>query len=331
MGSVGAAVTPGASGTKVIHLFTVPADDPTVIKHWVKGRDGTWTATPWAQRSKDLGGFIGQPVAIAIGTTLKVFVLSGGGEVLHYTANEGVAAGVPESLGAGATDFAPGVAVHPTSSQIDVFVRGRDDHLWQKRLPLGGRWSGWGRIALPNGKMTSAPSALWTSSSQLDVFYTAGGNVPWHYARTARAATFEDLGGVLLSTPSAVSSGARRYSVFGIGSDGSVWHRDWSGSWGNWRSIGGYTRYGSSPPAVVSAVANRVDLFLRAGDQTVWQHAWISDRPADEVDGHTDEPAATGEAGCTAGGRGRPGAPSGLVLLLSVMAALAAVRQGRAR
>ena len=318
VGSIGVVGVQSAvlGGRGTLDLFSVP---PTAATTIVRRTEGPWKPKTWAQRASGQSAYVSQPVAVSDGTTQHVFVLAGQGEILHYSAAAtATGATAPESLGLHTTREAPAVALHPTSGRIDVFVRGMDDQLWQNTLPAGGRWSGWSKISLPKGPMTSGPAALWSTATKIDVFYRSTGNVPWHYSRASRfTPSFESIGGVLKSAPSVAKWATGGYSVFGIGNDNAVWRRDFTTSWGSWASLGGLTGNPSASPAVASASAGRVDVFIKGLDGAVWQRAWVSGRAADEIAQSEDAAADDAVAGgCAAGGNGASGAASLLLLCL---------------
>ncbi|KAK0710261.1 hypothetical protein B0T26DRAFT_724432 [Lasiosphaeria miniovina] len=90
----------------------------------------------------------------------------------------------------------------------------------------------------------------------------AGGWIEW-----------EDLGGIFVSPPAAVSWGPDRVHIFGLGTDNAMWHKAWDGSaWtADWESLGGIF---NSPPAVVSWGPDRVDVFGLGTDNAMWHKAW---------------------------------------------------------
>ena len=71
----------------------------------------------------------------------------------------------------------------------------------------------------------------------------------------------------------AVSWGANRLDIFGIGLDNAMYHRAWDGSaWSrDWQGLG---RAFISPPSAVSWGANRLDIFGIGPDNAMYHQAW---------------------------------------------------------
>jgi neutral ceramidase len=71
----------------------------------------------------------------------------------------------------------------------------------------------------------------------------------------------------------AVSWGANRLDIFGIGLDNAMYHRSWDGSaWlRDWENLGGAF---ISPPAAVSWGANRLDIIAIGLDNAMYYRAW---------------------------------------------------------
>ena len=88
---------------------------------------------------------------------------------------------------------------------------------------------------------------------------------------------WEDLGGTFSSPPAAVSWGANRIDVFGLGTDNQMYHRWWNadaGEWDpkqNWEGLGGTF---NSPPAAVAWGPNRLDIFALGIDNQVLHKDW---------------------------------------------------------
>jgi hypothetical protein len=82
----------------------------------------------------------------------------------------------------------------------------------------------------------------------------------------------ESLGGVLSSSPAAVSWGPNRIDVFAQGADGGLLHQYWNGSTWGWESLGGGVL--SSPPAAVSWGPNRIDVFAQGQDNALVHRYW---------------------------------------------------------
>src|SRR5271169_5614297 len=71
--------------------------------------------------------------------------------------------------------------------------------------------------------------------------------------------SWESLGGIITTPPSAVAWGKNRLDVVARGTDSACWHKWWNGSaWGGWESLGGTI---ISEPTIVSWAPNRLDIF----------------------------------------------------------------------
>lgn len=83
---------------------------------------------------------------------------------------------------------------------------------------------------------------------------------------------WQSLGGIVLSTPEAVSWGPNRIDLFGVGTDHALWHR-WTngGSWGGWESLGGAL---DSRPTAVAWGPDRLDVFALGTDHALWHKWW---------------------------------------------------------
>jgi hypothetical protein len=79
-----------------------------------------------------------------------------------------------------------------------------------------------------------------------------------------------------VSDPAAVSWGANRIDLFGVGSDGRIYHKFWGPGWSGWLNELGAPPPGVAPgssPAVSSWGPGRLDVFVRGNDNAIW-HAW---------------------------------------------------------
>jgi hypothetical protein len=100
---------------------------------------------------------------------------------------------------------------HPTAvawqgyHRLDVFVRGLDNHLWQKSWTDTQGWSIWWDLG---GTLTSAPSAIVFNDGRLDIFAKSTSDTLIHKIWTAGGGWtgWEDLGGRFKYSPSAVGN-----------------------------------------------------------------------------------------------------------------------------
>jgi hypothetical protein len=244
-----------------------------------KALNGTaWN--PPAKDWEDLGdldpvnAFLAQsqsPVALARSATLRdVFAVSIQGNAYRKRWDGATWSGW-ENLGAPIGGFIgmPAVCGHLTDSGF-LFVRGNDKAVHGKSL-IGkslGTWSSLG------GATIMDPTALHTGGLRVDLFtvgdkyqllhkwFTAGLGAAWLPSQTG----WEDLGGFLTGSPTAVGWGANRIDVFAPGKDNQgycVLHKWWNGSaWSSWERL---TGPGVTHLRAISWGPNHIDLFARGG------------------------------------------------------------------
>ncbi|MBO0705441.1 MAG: hypothetical protein J2P39_08980, partial [Candidatus Dormibacteraeota bacterium] len=66
-----------------------------------------------------------------------------------------------------------------------------------------------------------------------------------------------------------------RLDAVTVGSDGAVWHKDWSGGWSGWESLKAGP---ASQPIAVSWEPDRLDVFVRGWDNALWHTSWDGTR-----------------------------------------------------
>lgn len=87
---------------------------------------------------------------------------------------------------------------------------------------------------------------------------------------------WEDLGGVLTSSPAVSSWQTNRLDVFGRGQNNALWHKWWDGvRWSEWEDLGGIL---TSGPAAASWASNRIDVFGRGQNNALWHKWWDGER-----------------------------------------------------
>lgn len=85
-------------------------------------------------------------------------------------------------------------------------------------------------------------------------------------------ATWQLLGGKLISTPAVTAWGDNRLDVFAIGTDSRLYHKQWDRTqWGIWQSLGGTCIH---QPAAVCWGADRLDVFAIGVDQQIYHKWW---------------------------------------------------------
>ncbi|GLV55079.1 hypothetical protein KDH_19260 [Dictyobacter sp. S3.2.2.5] len=195
-------------------------------------------------------------------------------------------------------------------NQLDLFVRGTDNGLWQRHYD--GTWHDWMRVLdglafdptvaawspgrfdvfargldgtlqhawydgswhpweSLGGSLTSDPSVASWGPNQLDVFVRSVDNALWHKGFNGAWHDWEHLDGVLLASPSATTWGPNRLDVFVRGADSALWHRGYDGNWHDWESLGGSFE---SDPAAVSIAPNHLDVFVRGAGNILQQRSF---------------------------------------------------------
>ncbi|MEH2385895.1 MAG: hypothetical protein V7K14_08975, partial [Nostoc sp.] len=69
------------------------------------------------------------------------------------------------------------------------------------------------------------------ASGRLDVFVRGTDNALWHKWFDGGWSGWESLGGILTSSPTAVSWSYGRIDVFARGTDNALWHQWFDGAW----------------------------------------------------------------------------------------------------
>ncbi|GCE08552.1 protein kinase domain-containing protein [Dictyobacter aurantiacus] len=195
-------------------------------------------------------------------------------------------------------------------NQLDLFVRGTDNGLWQRHYD--GIWHDWTRVLdglafdptvaawspgrfdvfargldgtlqhawydgswhpweSLGGSLTSDPSAVSWGPNRLDVFARSVDNALWHKGFDGSWHDWDRLDGVLLASPSATTWGPNRLDVFARGADSALWHRGYDGNWHDWEALGGSFE---SDPAAVSIAPNHLDVFVRGAGNVLQQRSF---------------------------------------------------------
>jgi hypothetical protein len=89
----------------------------------------------------------------------------------------------------------------------------------------------------------------------------------------AMSGNFENLGGVLDSSPEATSWAVGVLHVYARGTNGHLMQKAYNGSWDEWQDLGGEIKAGTSPTAV-SWGPNRIDVFVTGTDSALWHKCW---------------------------------------------------------
>jgi hypothetical protein len=177
------------------------------------------------------------------------------------------------------------VVVNPTSAAITVDMPGYIDssgnsasHLTIDSndaaiLKSAGGWSAWTNKGgqLLNG---SGPAIYSWGTERTGWFVTGTNNALYHMWNDSTGAHgWENLGGVLTSSPAAVSRSAGKIDVFVRGGDGALWSRwtvDGGTSWSAWYKIGGQLLNGTSPAAYDWGEAG-IGVFVTGTNRALYQ------------------------------------------------------------
>ncbi|AUX43551.1 uncharacterized protein SOCE26_050010 [Sorangium cellulosum] len=166
-----------------------------------------------------------------------------------------------ESLG-GDLNSTPAVCSW-ASGRLDVFVRGKDNTLFQKYFD--GTWSPWKSLG---GALTSGPAAVSWGNRRIDVFARGQDNTLMHKYFDGTWSPWESLGGALTSKPAVCSWASGRLDVFARGQDNELLHKYFDGTWRDWKSLGGEL---SSAPAAVSWGEGRIDVVAHGQNGELFQ------------------------------------------------------------
>ncbi|KAK3682174.1 hypothetical protein B0T22DRAFT_444410 [Podospora appendiculata] len=148
--------------------------------------------------------------------------------------------------------FSSPVAVSVAPNSIGVFTLGENADIaytsWN-----GAGWSGFNSLSLGNNYAFQAAPRVVTSGYRLD-------------------GTWENLGGILLSQPTAVAWGGSYIEVLVVGTDYQLYHNRYDGSiWSGWSGLGGTLE---STPVVVSDSPDTFKVYVAGTDSAVYLKEW---------------------------------------------------------
>jgi hypothetical protein len=164
-------------------------------------------------------------------------------------------------------------AVSRPNGKIDVYVRGTDGALWSKSTTDGGAsWSTWSKIG---GQLLAGtgPAAYAWGDAQIGWVVTGTNKALYHmWKDSAGTHSWQNLGGVLTSSPAATSPTSGVLDVYGRGTDGALWQREYNKGWQSWKSLSGQLAPGTGP-AACSWGAGRLDVFVQGTNGALY-HRW---------------------------------------------------------
>jgi hypothetical protein len=176
----------------------------------------------------------------------------------------------------------------------ETAAQAQDDITWR---------SSW-QSAPPNVTFTSPP--VMSLGAGLDIFVRGSDGALWWLHRGEYSPLyFTDWGSwqqlpmppgvTLTSPPAAVSWGADRVDVFGLGSDGALYQWWYQADLGGWHppfSLGAPANVQLTlQPSAVSWGVGRLDVFLRGSDANLW-HRWYDLSLQPQSWGHWEVPSA---------------------------------------
>ena len=166
-------------------------------------------------------------------------------------------------------------------NRLDIFGLGTDGAMYHKAWDgtawRPSPWTGSVSAASSPVRRPSPPGAttgsIFSGSAPTARCITRRGTAPrWRPSLL----DWERLGGVFTSPPAVAAWGQNRLDIFGLGTDGAMYHKAWDGTaWRpsplDWERLGGVF---TSPPAVTAWGQNRLDIFGLGTDGAMYHKAW---------------------------------------------------------
>lgn len=216
---------------------------------------GDWSA--WTS----LGGYVAADmpaVAQNADGRLEIFVRGTDNIIYHnyQIAPGGAWSGWGGPIGANALS-APSVGVND-DWRLEVFVEGTDGagwHVWQT-TPGGGWSSGYSLGGQISGSLSVEldGGTGFNGGPGLDVFAIAPNGEPFVDTQANNLGEWDALGGIITAAPAVAKNFDGRLEIFGIGTDGNMYH-DWqvspAGPWYGWQPIGVASNSGTANGADV--------------------------------------------------------------------------------
>ena len=205
------------------------------------------------------------------GTALDLAVIRNG--QVYYEVSVDAVNWVPTNLGAPTTGTlsAPAVAGCSTTA-VSVFVI-QNSKLYERRFD-GSNWGSWTQRSSANTILRGKPAAVSWGSQRLDVVAV---NQPlssldhWWSGDCGSSWSQDNIGGSVggLTSPAIAARGSGNLNVFIVGTTGVLAEKAYTGTWGNWTSIGGYLGLVNSPAAAGGVENSTLGTWLAANLQEV--------------------------------------------------------------
>jgi hypothetical protein len=247
------------------------------------------------------------PAVFVQGNGFIDLVARGYDEALWHARYDGSSWSAWENQAGGTLLSAPAIASKGDGT-FDVFALGADNCTYQKYYD-GSAWgAAWTRVeettpCLPVDTWVGetpewrAPAAA-ANGSGLELFRLAPDNtLQWNHSTNGTTwGGWQDLGGMLATAPTVVSSGAGQLQLFAVGVDGSLWFRLYTGSWGDWQR----SELSGVPAGVTfnyaPGVGSDLKVYLLSSNQQLWQSQCASTQCGvwSVLATPTDDPLASG-------------------------------------
>lgn len=219
--------TTAIPGTSTVEAAVIGLDGST----WVLPTSGGAPSGSWTS----IGGVATAPPAIAADSAGQLAVAVRGLDhsiwYRTYTPASGWSAW--EGIGGVAAD-APIGLTYTASGDLDAFVTGIDDTLWENTLHAGS-WSGWQGLG---GVVIGGPAVVTLPGGPLQLFVRSTGGAVAERTYSGGWSGWTNLGGILTTSPSAASQGSGSSMVVAQGLNGDLYQDNYDGgTWSGWQLL----------------------------------------------------------------------------------------------
>ena len=200
---------------------------------WLRGfATGSGTAAGgWASE----GGTGTSPPAIAAGPGGRLALAVRGTDDAVWVKTHAPSSGWTSWAGAGGMALdAPIGMTYTSSGDLDVFVTGTDQAVWEAVLHAG-HWSAWQSLG---GLAAGGPAAVTLPGGPVDVVVQSTGGAGYERSYSGSWSAWTSLGGALTSSPSAAAPAAGTADVVAGQADGQLYQDSYaSGTWSGWQPL----------------------------------------------------------------------------------------------